>query len=273
MSLAPEGKRILLVEDDPSLRDLIVAQLGQHGIQSAPHQRAAYEALDDGPHDLVLLDLRLPTDERDIAPDSEVGFEILRTIRRQSRFNRTAVVVMTAYEGTSETTKRALKLGADDYWNKDGSYSETLFQIVDRVFRAQEADQQQAAARAANHRFKLEFCQARKQVRLDGLVVFKQTACRLLFALRDPFVDALERNGTPQFTPSSSLARALGIDDDYLRKTVERIRARICKAACERLGVAPQPDAVIESRQWDGYRLNPLKVEVTDLVVRNDATA
>jgi len=29
VSLAPEGKRILLVEDDPGLRDLIIAQLGQ----------------------------------------------------------------------------------------------------------------------------------------------------------------------------------------------------------------------------------------------------
>jgi len=145
----PEGKQVLLVEDDPGLRDLIRSQLSQHHITAAPHQEAAYAALQAQPFDLVLLDLRLPVDEHDINPHSQVGFDILGSIRKHHDPSRLPVVVMTAYEGTSETTKRALKAGATDYWNKDGSYSETLPNLVERVLREQEAKRQRAQQQMA----------------------------------------------------------------------------------------------------------------------------
>ena len=270
MNSASEGKRILLVEDDPSLRELIHAQLPQHQIRSAAHREEAYQALDGATYDLVLLDLRLPVDERDIRPNSEVGFEILGTIRGQPHLDKTAVVVMTAYEGTSETTKRALKSGATDYWNKDRSYQEDLFDLVDRVLGEQETERRQAAEEAATRRHRLEFCQARQQVRLDDLVTFKKTSFHLLTTLRSPFVAALARGESPRFTLSGELTRTLGIDDGYLRTTVKRIRDRVAKAIQTRYGISPAPDVIIQSQQWDGYRLNPRRVEVVEIAVSTD---
>ena len=270
MSLASEGKRILLVEDDPSVRELIHAQLPQHDIHSAAHREAAYQALDSGAYDLVLLDLRLPVDERDIRPNSEVGFEILGTIRGQSRLDKTAVVVMTAYEGTSETTKRALKSGATDYWNKDRSYQEDLFDLVDRVLGEQEMERRQVSEEAATRLHRLEFCEARGQVRLDGLVIFKKTSFRLLAALRCPFVAALAGGESPRFLMSSELTRMLSIDDGYLRITVKRIRDRASKSLQDKYGLLPALDVIIQSQQWDGYRLNPRRLQVVDVTASVD---
>ena len=270
MSLASEGKRILLVEDDPSVRELIHAQLPQHEIRSAAHREAAYQALDSATYDLILLDLRLPVDERDIRPNSEVGFEILGTIRGQPRLDRTAVVVMTAYEGTSETTKRALKSGATDYWNKDRSYQEDLFDLVDRVLSEQEMERRQVADEAATRLHRLEFCHAREQVRLDDVVTFKKTSFRLLAALRGPFVAALARGEPPRFTLSSDLTRMLSIEDGYLRTTVKRIRDRASESLRDKYGLSPAPDVIIQSQQWEGYRLNPRRVEVVDVAAPVD---
>ncbi len=265
MNPPSEGKRILLVEDDPSLRELIHAQLPQHHIRNAAHREEAYQALDSDTYDLVLLDLRLPVDERDIRPNSEVGFEILGTIREQPRLTDTAVVVMTAYEGTSETTKRALKSGANDYWNKDRSYQEDLFDLVGRVLGEQDMERRRIAEEASTRHYRLEFCHGRQQVRLERLVTFRNTSCELLVALRAPFVAALARGASPPFTLSSQLADTLRIEEGTLRITVMRMRDRIARAVHARYGISLPSNAIIQSHQGDGYRLNPDRVQVIDI--------
>ena len=265
MSFPLDTKRILVIEDDPGLCDLIDAQMAQHAITRAPHQRAAYEVLDQQAFDLVLLDLKLPVDERDIDPHPRVGFDILESIRRNHHPNRLLVVVMTAHEGTSETTKRALQMGATDYWNKDGSYSEDLPTLVERVFAEHEAKRQRAAEQMEARRHRLDFSRRRQRVSVDGLVSFSGRPHQLLAVLRDSFLEAMKEGGNPPFVPLQKVADALDVDQDYVRKIVERVRKRIAAEFEKRLGFAPSPGALIESKQWKGYRLNPDKVDIADV--------
>gem|GEM_PF-6601137 len=265
MDSSLETKRILVIEDDPGLRDLIELQLVQHAITHAPHQQAAYSALDRLRFDLVLLDLKLPIDERDIDPHPQVGFDTLQSIRRNHPPNHLPVVVMTAYEATSEITKRALKLEATDYWKKDGSYSEDLPTLVGRVLQEHAAEQSKLAQDLEARRHRLDFSRAKQRVSIDGLVTFEGKHYALLAALRSPFLDAAKKGENPPFLALQKLADALDVDQDYLRKLVERLRKRVALTFMKQLGVAPSPEAIIESQQWKGYRLNPSKVDIADI--------
>jgi DNA-binding response OmpR family regulator len=260
--VSADGKHILLVEDDPGLRDLIVSQFGDHSVLCAAHRRAAYEALEAGRFDLVLLDLRLPIDERDISPSSEVGFAILRAIRQQHAPDQLPVIVMTAFEGTSETTVRAFQSGANDYWSKDGSHRRQLPEVVEGNLKQQAERKEAAAAQVAQLRHRLDFHLADSYVVLDGLVTFRRKPYELLLALRKHHLEAVARGTPPSFLGLSSLTRSLHSEQDQVRKIVQRLRHEIAAAYLEARGAAPDPDAVIESVLGTGYRLNVAKVEV-----------
>ncbi len=100
--------RILIVEDDESLRRVTQAQLERAGYDasSAVDVSQALEILDRHPHDLVISDLHLP----DMS-----GMELLKKVR--AAFPETAVIIVTAY-GTIETAVEAVKCGAYDYLTK-----------------------------------------------------------------------------------------------------------------------------------------------------------
>jgi hypothetical protein len=75
----------------------------------------------------------------------------------------------------------------------------------------------------------------------------------------------MKEGGNPPFVPLQKVADALDVDQDYVRKIVERVRKRIAAEFEKRLGFAPSPGALIESQQWKGYRLNPDKVDIADV--------
>jgi two-component system response regulator PilR (NtrC family) len=110
-SIAPEsesvstGKRILIVDDEQSMRDMLGILLRKEGLEvhTAGSRAEAADVLSQGSVDLVLTDVRLPDGD---------GIEVLRHVKAGSP--ETAVVVMTGY-GTSETAVAARKLGAEAY--------------------------------------------------------------------------------------------------------------------------------------------------------------
>jgi DNA-binding response OmpR family regulator len=99
---------VLIVEDEPSIGDGLVALFGGEGFATriAPDGRAALAALAEGGFDLVLLDLLIPP---------PTGLEVLRTMR--ARRDRTPVLVLTAM-GAEEQIVAGLEAGADDYLTK-----------------------------------------------------------------------------------------------------------------------------------------------------------
>ena len=97
--------RLLLVEDNPPLADVICRSLRQEGyvIDWAKSRREADNWLSGQSYDVVLLDLGLP--------DAD-GSEVLRRLRASG--NRTPVLILSAREAVDERV-RLLDLGADDY--------------------------------------------------------------------------------------------------------------------------------------------------------------
>jgi DNA-binding response OmpR family regulator len=101
------GMTILVVEDEPAIREVEVAYLARAGhatIEVADGQ-AALHAFREHKPDLVLLDLSLP---------GTGGFEVCRVLRESST---RPILIVTARRG-DEDEVRGLALGADDYIKK-----------------------------------------------------------------------------------------------------------------------------------------------------------
>ena len=101
-------KKILVVDDEPSMRELLGIMLRREGfdVGMAESRSTAAAVLAKGPVDMVITDVKLPDGD---------GIEILRHVKAASP--ETVVIVMTAY-GSTQTAVAALKLGAHDYLTK-----------------------------------------------------------------------------------------------------------------------------------------------------------
>ncbi len=98
-------KRILIVDDEQSMRELLAILLKKEGFEvlTAGSRAEAASVLGRTAVDMVLTDVRLPDGD---------GLEILRHVKAAAP--ETVVIVMTAY-GTSEAAVAARKLGAFSY--------------------------------------------------------------------------------------------------------------------------------------------------------------
>src|SRR6202030_2732943 len=116
--------KVLVVDDEPNIRELVEVALKFHGCavavsasgKDALHQAEIYEP------DLMILDVMLPDMD---------GFEVCRTLRAEG--NDVPVIFLTARDTTSDTI-RGLTLGGDDYVTKPFSV-EALVARVRAVLR------------------------------------------------------------------------------------------------------------------------------------------
>lgn len=109
---------ILVVEDDPSIKNLMITTLRTHDyhfLTAQNGQSAIIEASSHNP-DIVLLDLGLPDMD---------GMEVIRNIRSWS--NMPVIVISARSEDTDKID--ALDAGADDYLTKPFSVEELLARI------------------------------------------------------------------------------------------------------------------------------------------------
>ncbi|MBX3655167.1 MAG: response regulator transcription factor [Ramlibacter sp.] len=132
--------RILLVEDDRVLRDVMVRSLSDagHRVDVAETVEQAEHFWRVQPFDAVLLDLNLPVSS---APHSGLGsgLRALRTAR--ARGDRTPVLVLTARNRTEERIA-GLDAGADDYLGKPFDLDEVEARLRALERRAQGTDDQ-----------------------------------------------------------------------------------------------------------------------------------
>ena len=121
------SKRILIVEDEKNIVDILSFNLGKEGYETLEAYDGAAGlqlALEQNP-DLILLDLMLPKMN---------GFDVCRSIRQENR--STPIIMLTARE--EETDKvLGLELGADDYITKPFSMRELLARVKANIRRTE----------------------------------------------------------------------------------------------------------------------------------------
>ena len=121
--------RVLLVEDDPSIREIVAMGLRDAGfeVDTAADGDAGLARWREGPPDLVLLDVMLPRLD---------GLEVCRAIRREAT---TPVVMLTARGDTIDVVV-GLESGADDYVRKPFEMPELIARVRAALRRRRAAD-------------------------------------------------------------------------------------------------------------------------------------
>ena len=111
--------RILVVEDEKNLNDIIVKKLKleKYGVDSCFDGKEALDYIFSTDYDAVILDIMLPKLD---------GFEVLKKIRSQEI--KTPVLLLTARDGIDDRVK-GLDYGADDYLIKPFAFDELLARI------------------------------------------------------------------------------------------------------------------------------------------------
>lgn len=118
--------RVLLIDDDARLSDLLAGYLAQHDV-ALSHARdgaSGLSKLEAGSFDAVLLDVMMP---------GISGLEVLRRLRQKTKL---PVIMLTA-RGDESDRVVGLELGADDYIPKPFSPRELLARLRAVLRRAQ----------------------------------------------------------------------------------------------------------------------------------------
>ena len=132
-------KRVLIVDDDQKLRDLLTEYLLEFGFQvsTLPDGRGILPAIKTENPDIIILDIMMPHKD---------GFEILREIRPVSH----VPVIMLTARGEDSDRIVGLELGADDYLPKPFNPRELLARIR-AVLRRSEAPKIDETDRERGH--------------------------------------------------------------------------------------------------------------------------
>ena len=209
--------RVLVVDDEPALRDSLTYALEREGfdVSAVADGETALELAGTEPFDAVVLDVMLP---------GLPGTEVCRRLRRESAV---PIVMLTAR--TAEVDRVVgLELGADDYVTKPFSLAE-LVARVRAVLRRRELDRSEAEAPVLVVGG-LAIDRVRHEVRVDGrLVELTPSEFRLLALLASKPGRAFTRRELVQELWRSEYVGDERICDTHvvgLRRKVEPDQAR-----------------------------------------------
>ncbi len=126
---SPDATRILVVDDDPSVRDVIQVLLREEGYHctSVENAEAALDALRLAEYPLMICDVRMPVHD---------GFWLLERLREVQP--DTAVIMLTAF-GDTEAAVQCLRNGAADYLLKPPKVTE-LVRAIERALGRRRLD-------------------------------------------------------------------------------------------------------------------------------------
>jgi two-component system, OmpR family, phosphate regulon response regulator OmpR len=205
--------RLLLIDDDTRLSDMVCGYLRQHGlvVDSAGSLAAGRAALQAGSFDAVLLDLMLPDGD---------GLDFTRELRAGARTRRLPLLMLTA-RGEPMDRIVGLEMGADDYLPKPFEPRELLARVRALLRRA--APDAADAELLVFGRLEVDF--GARQARLAGavcdltshqfelLAVLARSPGRVLS--RDQIMDALKGH------PLEAYDRSIDVHISRIRAAIE----------------------------------------------------
>jgi two-component system OmpR family response regulator len=120
-------KHVLVVDDDPAMRDVVGSYLESHNfrVSLAADGRTMKRVLSDQPVDLMILDLKLADED---------GLELMRGVGAQTDV---PIIVLTGHRRDETDRVVGLELGADDYMMKPFGLRELLARVRAVLRRAQ----------------------------------------------------------------------------------------------------------------------------------------
>lgn len=200
--------RILLIDDDLRLADMLATYLAQNGYALAHEERglAGLErlaAVEPGHFSALLLDLMLPDTD---------GLEVCRRLRALPQPHRSLPVLMLTAKGDPLDRVVGLELGADDYLPKPFEPRELLARLRALLRRPTLADPEAPAAEPPLRFGRLEIDPGARVVRVDGaqrlltayqfdlLLAFARRAGRVLS--REQLIEALKGGALEPFDRS-----------------------------------------------------------------------
>lgn len=115
---AMNGARVLVVDDEADIRELVRALLERAGalVREAADGRDALRLLDDARPDVIVLDVTMP------------GFDGWQTLERIRDLSDVPVLMLTGHDQELEKV-RGLRAGADDYVTKPFGRQELLARV------------------------------------------------------------------------------------------------------------------------------------------------
>jgi two-component system KDP operon response regulator KdpE len=230
----PEHARILVVDDEPALRQALRTSLTASGfvVSEARNGDEALRSFDPAQYDLVLLDINMP------------GIGGVETCRRLRALAPGVGIVMVTVRDSEEDQVRALESGADDFVTKPYRFRELLARLrsVLRRIAAHQAPPA-SALRAGDLELDVE----------NGILRKAGVEVHLAPKELELITFFLRHQGVP--LPHARLLRAVwgpefGNEVEYLRSYVRMLRKKIEDD--------PARPAYILTEPWVGYRFrNP----------------
>jgi two-component system alkaline phosphatase synthesis response regulator PhoP len=221
--------RILIVEDDPSIRLGLKRSLEFEGFvvdMARDGEEAIQRAFDKKP-DLIVLDIMLPRVN---------GFEVCRTVRK---YDATLPIVILSAKGDEGDKVLGLELGADDYMTKPFSVRELTARIKARLRRRRAFDGEVETFEEGSIR--IDF--AGQQMSVDGEA--RELSTREFRLLRH-----LIQNRGRVLSRDQILNKVWGYDYDGTPRTIDNFINKLR----QKLGDDPNDPTWIQTIRGSGYK-------------------
>lgn len=222
------GARVLVVDDEAAMRDLLEYGLGQAGfvVRSAVDGRAALDAVNKWSPEIIVLDVMLPEID---------GFMLLPALRR---ITEVPIVMLSARSETAERVN-GLSRGADDYIAKPFEFEELIARLHSALRRPRLEPRQ-------------TYSFGDLTVDVGRRIAFRGTRRIDLTRREFDLLLAFVRNPDRVFTRSELLDMVWGVDRDIVPNTVETyisyLRAKVD---------SNEPIRLIQTLRGVGYTLRP----------------
>ena len=225
------GRRIIVVDDDPGILRLLAANLIARGYEVSTFSNGtdAMPELDHSTPALVILDVLLP---------GASGIEMVRRIRGRSK----VPIMMVSARAEMNTKLEALDLGADDYLTKPFGIDELLARV--RAILRRSAGTIPPRMAGKYRCGDLEVDLDKPELVRSGVLV-KLSA--LEWAVLRTFITHAGKVVTPRTLLQQAWGPEYGDEGDYVRTYVTRLR--------KKLEPEPQKPRYILTERGIGYRL------------------